>query len=110
MKIKTIELLSTFLQIETKNKLLVDKTYNLINKDLFKFRQVEKKSMTDMLKDLNSDGRKQMSQLKKYGLGIWEEGKRGLVNYDPNTYDKSDTFIISNNACPSKIPLLGLKS
>jgi hypothetical protein len=86
---RTIELLTSFLRIEVINKLEIDKSSLMIEKDTFKFRETEKKSITDMMKGLNKDERMASGQLKKYNLGTWGEGKLGLVKYNPLAYDKS---------------------
>jgi hypothetical protein len=89
IKERTIELLTSFLHIEVLNKLEIDKSSHMIEKDIFKSRETEKKSITDMLGGLNKDERMASGQLKKYNLGTWGEGKLGLVKYNPLAYDKS---------------------
>jgi hypothetical protein len=88
-KRRMVQLLTSFLEMETNNKRFLDISLKQIQHNSFKYRQVEKKMITDTLKELNSDGRKLMSQMKKIGLGIWREGKIGLVKYDPKAYDRN---------------------
>lgn len=88
-KRRMIQMLSTFLEMESGNKKLLDVSMIQVENNSFKYRQIEKKMITDTLKELNSDGRKLMSQMKKIGLGIWREGKIGLVKYDPKAYDRN---------------------
>lgn len=88
-KRRMLQLLTSFLEMETNNKRHIDISLKQIQHNSFKYRQVEKKIITDTLKELNSDGRKLMSQMKKIGLGIWREGKIGLVKYDPKAYDRN---------------------
>ena len=88
-KRRMVLLLTTFLEMETNNKKYLDISLTQIQNNSFKYRQIEKKMITDTLKELNSDGRKLMSQMKKIGLGIWREGKIGLVKYDPKAYDRN---------------------
>jgi hypothetical protein len=57
----------------------------------FQSKQTEKKKFTDLLRVMNSDGRKLMSQMRNIGLGIWREGKIGLVKYDANAYDRNSS-------------------
>lgn len=101
-KKRMVQLLTAFLEMETTNKKFLDISLSEIKHNSFKYKQVEKKIITDKLKELNSDGRKLMSQMKKIGLGIWREGKIGLVKYDPKAYDKngiqnSETEIIDED-------------
>lgn len=96
-KRRMIELLTTFLEMESINKTHTDISLFQIQQNSFKFRQVEKKMITDTLKELNSDGRKMMSQMKKIGLGIWREGKVGLVKYDPKAYDRNGVKMIETD-------------
>lgn len=88
-KKRMVQLLTSFLEIETNNKQHLDIPLTQIQHNSFKYKQIEKKIITDTLKELNSDGRKLMSQMKKIGLGIWREGKIGLVKYDPKAYDRN---------------------
>ena len=82
--------LSMFLQLETGNKKFIDLSNLEINKQTFKFRQIEKKQITDMFKNLTSDGRNSMTEMRKLNLGIWQENKIGLVKYNPKAYDKNN--------------------
>ena len=86
---KMIQILTSFLDIETLNKTHLDISIKQVEDNSFTSRQREKKRITDLLKGLNSDGRKLMSQMKNIGLGIWREGKIGLVKYDPKAYDRN---------------------
>ena len=86
---KMVEILRSFLEIETRNKTHLDISIKQVEDETFKSRQREKKKFTDLLKGMNSDGRKLMKQMKSIGLGIWREGKIGLVNYDPKAYDRN---------------------
>lgn len=86
---RTVTFLSMFLELETNNKKNIDLSYLQINNDTFKFRQAEKKGITDMFKGLDSDNRKIMSEMRKVGIGRWQEGKIGLVKYDPLAYDRN---------------------
>jgi hypothetical protein len=38
---------------------------------------------------MNSDGRKLMKEMKNIGLGIWREGRIGVVKYDKKAYDRN---------------------
>ena len=87
-KNKMIKILKSFLEIETKNKGFLDISNKQVEDQLFKSRQIEKKRFTDLLKGMNSDGRKLMKEMKHIGLGIWREGKIGLVKYDKKAYDR----------------------
>ncbi len=88
-----IEILSSFLDMETKNKKLLDISIEQVQKNSFSSKLIEKKKFTDALKNLDRDGRKLMKEMQKIGLGMWREGKIGLVNYDPDAYDRNSTLI-----------------
>jgi hypothetical protein len=86
---KIIEILTAFLNIETKNKEFLDISNKQVEEESFKSRQREKKVFTDLLKGMNSDGRKLMKEMKNIGLGIWREGRIGVVKYDKKAYDRN---------------------
>ena len=86
---KIIEFLTAFLKIETKNKEFLDISIKQVEDQSFKSRQREKKVFTDLLKGMNSDGRKLMKEMKNIGLGIWREGRIGVVKYDKKAYDRN---------------------
>jgi hypothetical protein len=88
-KKRMIQLLTTFLEMETKNKSHLDISILQVQHNSFKHRQVEKKLITDTLKELNTDNRQLMSQLYRNGLGIWREGEFDHVKYDPKAYDRN---------------------
>lgn len=78
-----------FLELETNNKNFVDLSNLQITKQTFKFRQIEKKNITDMFKDLTGDGRNLLTEMRKRNLGVWQENKVGLVKYNKTAYDKN---------------------
>jgi hypothetical protein len=88
---KIIQILISFLKIETQNKKHLDISLKQVAEKTFQSKQTEKKKFTDLLKGMNSDGRKLMSQMRNIGLGIWREGKIGLVKYDANAYDRNSS-------------------
>jgi hypothetical protein len=88
---KIIQILISFLKIETQNKKHLDISLKQVAEKSFQSKQTEKKKFTDLLRGMNSDGRKLMSQMRNIGLGIWREGKIGLVKYDANAYDRNSS-------------------
>ena len=88
---KMIQILTSFLKIETLNKTHLDISIEQIQKNSFTSKQNEKKKITDNLSHLDRDGRRLMNQMNQIGLGMWREGRIGVVNYDPNAYDRNRT-------------------
>jgi hypothetical protein len=89
---RMIQILTSFLEIETQNKKNLDISIQQVGQNSFKHKQIEKKIITDALKELNSDGRKLMSHLNNIGLGVWRERRIGLVKYDPKAYDRNSSL------------------
>jgi hypothetical protein len=76
------------MEVEAYNKEMVDKPPQTYANETALVRAREKKRFTDVFKHLDKEGRKLMSEMKQYGLGMWSEGKRGLFKYDPRAYDQ----------------------
>jgi hypothetical protein len=85
---KRVQMVASFLEIEQHKKHMIDKSSLSFTKETKVSKEMEKKRFTDVFKNLNKDGQRLMSQMKNLGLGMWYEGKQGLVNYDPNAYDR----------------------
>jgi hypothetical protein len=90
VKEKMVKMLFTFLEIENKNKALIDQSYLQISDKTFKEIQKEKKTFINLKdKDLDSTEKRLIMEMKKLSIGIWAEGKIGLVNYNKNAYDRA---------------------
>ena len=85
---RRVQLIKAFIEIEENKKEMVDKTLHMLTKETNMTRAVEKKRFTDLFKNLDKEGRKLMKEMKQYGLGIWSEGKKGLVNYSADAYER----------------------
>ena len=82
------KMLCAFLDIENHRKTMIDKSAVTFTKETNVSKEIEKKRFTDLFKNMNKDSQRLLSQMKNLGLGIWYEGTKGLVNYDPNAYDR----------------------
>jgi hypothetical protein len=81
-------LLLQFIQLEQKNKAVLDKTYQQIAKNVFKTKKAEKDEITGFFEKMNVDDRKIENSMKKYKLDRWNVGlQRGLVEYDAKLYN-----------------------
>lgn len=90
LKEKTVKMLSIFLEIETENKNLIDQSYLEISDKIFKETQREKKLFVNLKnKDLENIEKRLTMEMKKLNIGIWAEGKKGLVKYDKDAYDNN---------------------
>ena len=89
LKTRVAKLLITFLDIEQKNKSVV-LSYSEISKKIRKSKSKEKEKLVKGLGDIKAnDERKIEEMLMKYKIGKWNVGlQKGLVKYDPKTYDR----------------------
>lgn len=86
-KIKT--LLITMLTIETKNKKLLNVSYEDIMKGANRVREKEKQGMIEYLGKMTIEERKIEDSFKRYKLGDWNIGQqKSIFVYDKNVYDK----------------------
>ena len=86
-KIKKI--LLTLLTIETKNKKIVNVSYDDIIKGANRVREKEKRGMIDYLGKMTIEERKIEDSFKRYKLGDWNVGQqKSVFMYDRNVYDK----------------------
>jgi hypothetical protein len=92
LKIKTAQLLVTFLNIMIDHKSIIDLSYDKIMDNVFKTKEKEKKdNFTDRLKGLTIEERAIDTTQKFLKLGVWgtEEGR---FVYNKKTYDKDKQF------------------
>jgi hypothetical protein len=89
LKNSVCSLLITFLNIEKKNKTIVETPYNDITKKNRRTKEQEKKSITDFFENMDKDERNIENMLKKYKMERWNVGlQKGVFMYDKDTYDK----------------------
>lgn len=87
LKSNLCKLLLTFLDIDMKNKKILDVTYVSNDAKVEKSKLKEKKLITDFLRDLNPDERRVEDTNKMMKLGRWNVGlQQGLVHYDAGRY------------------------
>jgi hypothetical protein len=89
LKKRVCSLIITFLNIEKKNKNMIDYPYSKISKRVKRTKQEEKKSITDFFENMTRDERHIEDMLKKYKMGRWNLGtQKGIFKYDSDMYDK----------------------
>ena len=89
LKHNICSLLLAFLDIDMKNKKVMDIHYAENEKKVIRSKLKEKKLITDFLRDLNPDERKVEDTKKKMKMGRWNVGlQKGLVKYDSNRYEE----------------------
>ena len=82
-------LLVTFLDVEEENKSAIDLSYKRIIQIVNRSKEKEKQRIVTRLDNMSKEELSVEDDLKKYRLGIWNVGQqKGLVEYDPKTYDK----------------------
>jgi hypothetical protein len=82
-------LLISYLNIEKKNKTIVETPYNDISRKNKRTKEQEKKSITDFFENMDKDERNIENMLKKYKMERWNVGmQKGVFMYDKATYDK----------------------
>jgi hypothetical protein len=89
LKDRVCNLLYTFLNIEMKNKKVLDRSYNEISRRVRRSKEEEKKTITDYLENMEKDERKVEDMIKNFKLGRWNVGtQKGVFMYDKGTYDQ----------------------
>jgi len=89
LKKSVCSLLITYLNIEKKNKTIVETPYNDISRKNKRTKEQEKKSITDFFENMDKDERNIENMLKKYKMERWNVGlQKGVFIYDKQTYDK----------------------
>ena len=89
LKERVCNLLYTFLNIEMKNKKVLDRSYNEISRRVTRSKEEEKKTITDYLEKMKKDERKVEDMIKNFKLGRWNVGtQKGVFMYDKGTYDQ----------------------
>jgi hypothetical protein len=89
LKERVCNLLYTFLNIEMKNKKVLDRSYNEISRKVRRSKEEEKKTITDYLENMEKDERKVEDMIKNFKLGRWNVGtQKGVFMYDKGTYDQ----------------------
>ena len=86
---KIKKLLITMLTIETKNKKLMNVSYEDIMKGANRVREKEKQGMIEYLGKMTIEERKIEDSFKRYKLGDWNIGQqKSIFVYDKSVYDK----------------------
>ena len=87
------KLLIAFYNIESKSRYVLS-SYELIQKNTRKLKNIEKKKITDDLGNMDKFQRSLEDEMKKYKMGKWSVGiQKSLVYYDKDTYDKNADYI-----------------
>ena len=95
---KVANLLIAFLGIENNNKDVFDLSYPQISRKIRRSKDREKKSIMGYLQNMTIEERKVENQFKQYKLDRWNVGQqKGLVVYDPKTYDRERNEMIEKD-------------
>jgi hypothetical protein len=96
---EVVRLLVTFIRIEKREKITVNKSYEDIQKRRRRMRDEEKRGFTDLLGNMSKEERALEGTFRKYKLGRWNQGvQKGMFQYDKNTFEKDIKNEILNNA------------
>ena len=88
LKKNVASLLVSILQIEMKDRSIIDLKYEDFVKNVKKTKEQEKKSIIDFLENMEKDELNIEKMLKKYKMGRWNTGlQKSNFIYDANTYD-----------------------
>jgi hypothetical protein len=83
---RVCKLLVAFLNVEKKNKSVINFSYTQIMKYVTKVKTSEKKSITDMFEKLDPENRRIEDMMKLFKIGRWNVGmQKGLIHYDAET-------------------------
>lgn len=89
LKYNICQLLFAYLDMDMKNKKMMDVSYKENENKVARSKLKEKKLITDFLRDLKPDERKVEDTNKMLKIGRWNVGlQKGLVKYDPNRYEE----------------------
>jgi hypothetical protein len=88
LKQAVCSLLICFLNMEKKQKALIDKPYENITKLMKKTKKQEKDSITTFLENMEKDDRQIENQLKNLHLGRWNVGNE-VFKYKGSEYNKT---------------------
>jgi hypothetical protein len=89
LKERVCQLLLGYLEIEEKNKIVANFSYEKIMKLVRRDRDKEKHSIVEELGNLSIEQRRIEDMLKKYKIGRWNVGQqKGLVQYDAATNER----------------------
>ncbi len=83
------QLLAVLIEMDMKNKAIINVNYEELSDKIYKAGKAEKKTITDRFEKMTIEERAVENAMKKYKMGIWNAGEeKGLIRYDRNTYDK----------------------
>lgn len=95
-KERICKLLLAFLEMEEKNKKVINFTYEKILKHTRHFKNREKNSITDFLGKMSKEERKVEENMKKFKIGRWNVGmQKGLFQYDETTNNRETTELMN---------------
>ena len=95
-KERICKLLVAFLEIEEKNKKAINFTYENIVNHTRRFKNKEKKSITDFLGKMSKEDRKIEENMKKFKIGRWNVGmQKGLFQYDNATNQRETNDLVN---------------
>ena len=86
LKLNIGELLCVFIKFANDTKEVINVSYDQLNDYEFKYKDAEKTTFTNKLKDLGDEGREVNNWFKKYRIGEWNVGQNGF-EYDPEEYE-----------------------
>jgi hypothetical protein len=86
LKQRVCQFLLSMLDIEEKNKIVINSPYSGIMKNVQRYKVKEKATITDYLRDLTIEERKIENSMKEKKIGKWNVGmQKGLIHYDEST-------------------------
>jgi len=89
LKTRVCNLLFALLNMEIKNKNMIDITYDDIVKQVTRSREAEKEKIFEYFNNMKPEQREVEDKLKQYKLGRWNIGlSKDIYKYNKETYDK----------------------
>ena len=89
LKTRVAELLRNLITMQIDDKETVDITYAEIKKKVGRAKEREKRGIIEYLGEMSIEERQVENSFKKFRLGRWNVGRqKGLVSYDPSTYNR----------------------
>jgi hypothetical protein len=102
LKVKTVKLLVTFLNIMSEHKDIVDLSYDKIMDNVFKSKEKEKDTFTDRLQGLTREERDIDTTQKFLKLGVWST-EEGRFVYNKKNYDRDKKFKDAQSELDNKL-------
>jgi hypothetical protein len=104
LKEKIASVIITFMNIFSKHKKIIDKSYHDIENYIYNLKEKEKNMITDRQEKLEGEEKDVDALMKAHKLGVWGKGlNKGLTQYVKEDYDDERSFRDTMNEIENKL-------